>query len=202
MIKIGILNYNACNLRSVYNSIYRRGFNPKVIDENKDLKNFDKLIIPGVGSAFKSISYLKENGFFHEINNFLDKSKPVLGICLGLQLFCENLFEGGKSKGFQKIDCDVLPLTKKKTNVGWFNIEISKDISSKMNLKMISSFYFCHSFFLNFNNKNEKRYCQASIVEENIPCIILKDNFLGTQFHPEKSQLNGDKILNFFLNKF
>lgn len=201
-MKIGILDYNACNIKSVYNAVYRLGYNPHVIENYSEIKEQDKLIIPGVGSAFKTVDYLKKKNLFDSINEFIDKSKPTMGICLGLQLLCKNLYEGGSTHGFNKFDCDVIPLRKEITNVGWVDVDIEPSISSSMNLKTKSSFYFCHSYFLKFNKIDEKRFCLGSALEDKIPSILVKNNLIGLQFHPEKSQSNGEEIINFFLNKF
>jgi len=198
-MKIGILNYNACNLASIYHSIYRIGFNPIIVNEKKELKNIDKLIIPGVGAAKSCIDYLKEKELFFEIKNFLDLKKPILGICLGLQIFSKKLYEHGESEGLNFIDANVVPFRKQKINIGWSKLiindnEIFKEFSNK-------SFYFCHSYYLDLLNSPDKKYCKGLIYcDENIPSLIIKKNFMGVQFHPEKSQTIGNKFINKFLN--
>ena len=198
-MKIGILNYNACNLASIYHSIYRIGYDPIIINEKKELKKIDKLIIPGVGAAKSCMDYLRKKELFHEINNFLDFKKPILGICLGLQIFSKKLYEHGESEGFGFIDADVVPFKKQKINIGWSKLIIND--SESFNEFSNKSFYFCHSYHLNFINLNEEKYCKG-IIEcgENIPSLIIKKNFIGAQFHPEKSQTNGNKFINKFLH--
>ena len=196
-MKIGILNYNACNLASIYNSIFRLGHDPKVLENKDQFKTIDKLIIPGVGAAKNCIDYLKQNDLFFEIEKFLKNQKPILGICLGLQIFSKNLFEHGKSYGFNLTDSDVVALKNKKINIGWNKIFINDKDWSEFNNK---SFYFCHSYLLKFNNEMDKKYCKAiTSSDENIPSLIIKQNFIGTQFHPEKSQTIGNKFLEKFL---
>ncbi|MDA7768048.1 imidazole glycerol phosphate synthase subunit HisH [Candidatus Pelagibacter sp.] len=198
-MNIGILNYNACNLASIYNSIYRLGYDPIVINKVNEFKNIDKLIVPGVGAAKSCLEYMKNNNFVDEIQNFLVKGKPILGICLGLQIFSKNLFEHGKTNGLDFLNAEVIPFKNLKTNMGWFNLvlkdnEILNDFNNK-------SFYFCHTYYLNFLNLNEKKYCFGlTDNENNIPSIIIKKNFMGVQFHPEKSQGNGNKFLDKFLS--
>ena len=197
-MKIGILNYNACNLASIYNSIFRLGYDPKIIEKRAELKSIDKLIIPGVGAAKNCLDYLKKNDLFSEVEIFFKKENPILGICLGLQIFSKNLFEHGKSSGFNLIDADVVSFPNKKINIGWRKILINDKNWIEFNNK---SFYFCHSYLLKFNNANDKKYCKARInSQEEIPSLIIKQNFIGTQFHPEKSQTVGNKFIEKFLN--
>ena len=197
-MRIGILNYDACNLASVYYSIYRIGYNPIIISKNKELKKIDRLIIPGVGAAKSCIEYLKKNELFNGINEFLELNKPVLGICLGLQIFSKILYEQGKSQGFGLINAHVVPFKNPQINIGWSKIIIDKnkffeEFSNK-------SFYFCHSYYLNFLKSDDEKYCKGFIKNNKfIPSIIIKKNFLGVQFHPEKSQINGSKFLQKFL---
>jgi imidazole glycerol-phosphate synthase subunit HisH len=197
-MKIGILNYNACNLASIYNSIFRLGHDPQIIEKRAELKSIDKLIIPGVGAAKNCLDYLKKNDLFSEVEIFFKKEKPILGICLGLQIFSKNLFEHGKSSGFNLIDADVVSFPNKKINIGWRRILISDKDWIEFNNK---SFYFCHSYLLKFNSSTDKKYCKARInSQEEIPSLIIKKNFVGTQFHPEKSQTVGNKFIEKFLN--
>ena len=199
-MKVGILDYKACNLGSVFSSLYRLGINPIIINTTKKIFEMDKLIIPGVGAAKNCISYLKQNSFIEPIKKFLT-NKPVLGICLGMQIFAKKLYENGVSEGIGHIDGEVKKLdTKIKFNIGWREVKFINKINKKMKIDDMSSFYYCHSYYISLKKNN---YCAATSCMESsnqIPAIIYKDNFIGTQFHPEKSQTNGSKFLEFFLN--
>ena len=201
-MNIGIIDYGACNILSVYNSIYRLGKNPKIIKSCKDFNFIDKIIIPGVGSAYQSIISLKETEIFYEIKNFYERKKYIFGICLGFQIFANKLYEDGLSEGLNFIDAHVVNLEiKGKFNIGWRQVEIEKNISKIMNLNEISSFYFCHSYYLKFNNFEEKKFCIGKTTDiMDIPSIFFKNNLIGCQFHPEKSQKNGEKMIKFFLD--
>ena len=203
-MKIGILDYNACNISSIYYSIYRLGHDPKIIKNSKEFRNIDRLIIPGVGAAKKCIDYLNQNGIFNEIQKFLDSKKPILGICLGLQIFANNLYEHGLSKGLGLIDAEVIPFQKKNLfNIGWQNLEIVNKNTKFGNIENNNSFYFCHSHYLKFNKKKDEDECVGISKFENlVPSLIIKENFVGMQFHPEKSQKNGSKLIKNFLNWF
>ena len=200
-MKIGILNYNACNLASIYYSIYRLGYDPIILKKKEDIKKIDKLIIPGVGAAKSCLEYLKNKELFEYIQIFFNSGKPILGICLGLQIFSKTLMEHGRSSGFGIIDANVIPFNKvKKFNIGWSNIKISENSFLFKNFSD-KSFYFCHSHFVKFNNKNNEKYCHGKIIHgETVPSIIIKNNFMGVQFHPEKSQTNGVKFIENFLD--
>ena len=201
-MSIGIIDYGACNILSVYNSLYRLGEDPIIVSEPKLLKKCKKIVIPGVGSASNCIKNLKKNGLFEEIINFHKEQKPILGICLGFQIFSKNLYEDGKSNGLGFINADVIKLNiKKKFNIGWCEVYLENKISQKINTNKISKYYFCHSYFLKFNNGLEKKYCVGvTNSHHQIPSLFIKDNLIGCQFHPEKSQKSGEHIIRYFLN--
>jgi imidazole glycerol-phosphate synthase subunit HisH len=200
-MKIGILNYNACNLASIYYAIYRLGYDPIILKKKEDLNNIDKLIIPGVGAAKSCLEYLKDKELFEQIEKYLKSGKPILGICLGLQIFSKNLLEHGVSRGFGLLDADVIPFTdENRFNIGWSNIEIPKNSFLYQNFSN-KSFYFCHSYFIKLNNKQNEKFIHGKINHvSTVPSIIIKNNFMGVQFHPEKSQTNGIKFIENFLN--
>lgn len=203
-MKIGILDYNACNISSIYYSIYRLGYDPKIIKNSKEFRDIDRLIIPGVGAAKKCIDYLNQTGILNEIQKFLDSKKPILGICLGLQIFANNLHEHGLSKGLGLIDAEVVPFKKKNLfNIGWQNLEIVNKNEKFGNIENNNSFYFCHSHYLKFNQKKDEEECVGISKFENlVPSLIIKENFVGMQFHPEKSQKNGSNLIKNFLGWF
>ena len=200
-MKVGILDYKACNLGSVFSSFYKLGIDPIIINSSKKISEMDRLIIPGVGAAKNCMEYLKCNSFIEPIKEFLLK-KPVLGICLGMQIFAKKLYENGLSEGIGHLNGEVKKLdTKIKFNIGWKEVKLIKIIDKKLNIEDLSSFYYCHSYYISLE---ENDYCAGiSYIENNnyeIPAIVCKGNFIGTQFHPEKSQTNGSKFLEFFLN--
>jgi len=201
-MKIGIINYEAGNLQSVYNSIYNLGYNPIVINNNKELRNIDKLIIPGVGSANLAIKTLEQSGLKEGIINFHEKEKYILGICLGFQIFAKKLFENGLSNGLEILDGEVIRISEDQSNnIGWCDVDLKKNDFIQID-KKYASFYFCHSYYVKLNPETEDQYClgQIKLKDNIIPSIYIKKNFFGTQFHPEKSQFNGLKLIQTFLN--
>jgi imidazole glycerol-phosphate synthase subunit HisH len=200
-MKIGIIDYGAGNINSVYNSVYNLGYDPIIIKNQKDLKNIQKIIIPGVGSAFNSIKIFKEKNLFEEIKKIINTNIPILGICLGFQIFSRNLFEGGESNGWNLINAKVVPIDNPAIfNIGWCEVDIDKDLAINIGIKEKTNFYFCHSYFLdNINNQDRKFVLGYTTFKKKIPSLIIKSNFMGVQFHPEKSQSNGNKLLKYFL---
>jgi glutamine amidotransferase len=199
-MNVGILDYKACNLGSIFSSLFRLGLNPTIINNPKELSKIDRLIIPGVGAAKNCIDYLKYHSFIEPIREFLN-NKPILGICLGMQIFAKKLYENGLSEGIGYIDGEVKKLdTKIKFNIGWKEVKFIKKINNKYNIEDLSKFYYCHSYYLSLK-KNHNCVAVSYVEDKNkIPAIICKNNFIGTQFHPEKSQTDGNKFLEFFLN--
>jgi len=127
-MKVGILDYKACNLGSVFFSLYKLGVDPIIINSPKKISEMDKLIIPGVGAAKNCMDFLKNNSFIEPIKKFL-ANKPVLGICLGMQIFAKKLYENGLSEGIGHIDGEVKKLDNKiKFNIGWKEVKFKKKI--------------------------------------------------------------------------
>ena len=140
-MKVGILDYKACNLASVFSSLYKLGIDPIIVNNSKELTEIDKLIIPGVGAAKNCMDYLRYNSFIDPLKDFLI-NKPILGICLGMQIFAKKLYENGLSEGIGHIDGEVKKLdTKIKFNIGWKEVKFKKKIYKKFNIEYLSSFY-------------------------------------------------------------
>jgi glutamine amidotransferase len=204
---IGILDLEICNLTSVSSAVYNLGFDFNIIkiDEKKKLDDISHLIIPGVGS-FSNISreYFKNQNFALELNNYVEKGKPILGICLGMHFLATEGFENTRSKGLDLIEgsVDLMKTDKSKMynlpHVGWNEINILKDHKIFEGIKNNSNFYFVHSYQAILKN-NEYLFAETKYLET-FPSIIIKDNVVGFQFHPEKSSKNGLKILENFCN--
>ena len=201
-MQIGIIDYGAGNINSVYNTIYNLGYNPIIIEDVNQISNIDRLIVPGVGSAFKSLEVLKKRGFFNKVQNLINSNIPILGICLGFQIFSKKLFEDGESNGLNLIEGNIVPINKPATfNIGWNIVSFNREIATKIGVKQNAEFYFCHSYFLDDVSNEDKKFILGTCnFKKKIPSLVIKNNFMGVQFHPEKSQSNGQKLLKFFLN--
>lgn len=202
---IGILDLKICNLSSVSSAVYNLGFDIKIIkiDQKDQLNDISHLIIPGVGS-FSNISkeYFENKNFSSELNNYKKKGKPLLGICLGMQFLATEGFENNKSKGLNFIEANVNLMETDNTknfnlpHVGWNEINILKNHAIFDGIKNNSNFYFVHSYQVVLKN-NEFLFAETKYLKK-FPSIIIKDNVIGFQFHPEKSSKNGLKILENF----
>ena len=209
-MKIAIIDYESGNLKSVSKAVELASNNilnksdVKIINSANELKNFDKIVLPGQGS-FKQCyqSLLSIDGIVDELTSaVLEKQKPILGICVGMQLFSSFGEEDGGSKGFDWIKGKVnkINLTDKNLklpHMGWNNISINQKSKLFSGIENESHFYFVHSFA--FNVENDQLISATTNYSTAIVSAVEKDNIFGTQFHPEKSQANGIKILENFV---
>tara|TARA_E500000075_G_scaffold129404_1_gene137098 strand:+ start:52 stop:687 length:636 start_codon:yes stop_codon:yes gene_type:complete len=209
-MKIAIIDYESGNLKSVSKAVELASNNilnksdVKIINSAGELKNFDKVVLPGQGS-FKQCyqSLLSIDGIIDELTNIvLEKQKPILGICVGMQLFSSFGDEDGGSKGFDWIKGKVnkINLTDKNLklpHIGWNNISINQKSKLFSGIENESHFYFVHSFA--FDVENDQFISATTNYSTAIVSAVEKDNIFGTQFHPEKSQENGIKILENFV---
>ena len=209
-MKIAIIDYETGNLKSVSkalelasNNVFKKS-NIEIINSAKDINNFDKVVLPGQGSfkqCYQSLNSI--HGILDGLTDFvIVKKKPILGICVGMQLFANFGDEDGGSDGLGWIEGKVKKislkdLSLKLPHMGWNNIKISSHSKLLSGINNDSHFYFVHSYSYDVD---EKKYVSATTnYSVEIASAIEKDNIFGTQFHPEKSQANGIKILENFV---
>ena len=189
---IVIINYGAGNIQSIMFAIERLGFKAVLSNNPEEIKAADKVIFPGVGEASSAMKMLIQSGLDKLIPTL---KQPVLGICLGMQLMC-NFSEEGDTKGLGIFDVDVVKFSSKVKvpQMGWNNIynlksDLFKGINENEYMYLVHSFYapLCTEAIATTNYEVE--YASA----------LQKDNFFGTQFHPEKSGDIGEQILSNFL---
>ena len=201
MKSIKLLQYDNGNKGSIISTFSSIGFPISLVLEKDDILQADLLILPGVGSAVSAISKLHELDYWKALNDRHFLGKPILGICLGSQLFFSYLVESdcvglnwleGKVKRFEE------PFS---FNNGWstLNFEQLKDLNLSKNLKKASSFYFNHQYFLPDNNNIN---LVKTNIEPFIPAIVIQDHLIGVQFHPEKSQQEGKVLLTNILKEY
>ncbi len=191
-MKIVIINYGAGNIQSIMFAIERLGFKAVLSNNPDEILAADKVIFPGVGEASSAMEKLKESGLDGLIPNL---KQPVLGICLGMQLMCKSS-EEGNTEGLGIFDVDVIKFTSKVKvpQMGWNQIynlksDLFKGISENEFMYLVHSFYAPNCDEAIAVTNYELEYASA----------LQKDNFYGTQFHPEKSGAVGEKILENFL---
>ena len=195
----GIIDSKICNIESICNLIRKLGFPYKIIDSNERFDGINRLILPGVGAFQRAMENLGKYRLLDGIKAHAAAGKPMLGICLGMQLLFESSEEFGHAKGLGlipgrivKINTDmVLP------HMGWNNLNISQRIPLLENVPQDSDVYFVHSF----RADTEDKYIAASAeYGETIPAVVYRGNIMGTQVHPEKSLKWGGKIKTNFFN--
>jgi glutamine amidotransferase len=206
---IGIVDYNMGNLASVINAFENVGADIKVESDPSKLQNYDKLILPGVGAFADAMEHLKENGMDEAVKAYANSGKPLLGICLGMQLLFESSEEFGTSKGLELIEGKVVAFDESKfdtklkvPHMGWnelFRQPVGEDLCvSPLFAGLNDEFYlyFVHSFHAVCDDKYAigKTYYGYEFVS-----AVNKNNIYGIQPHPEKSHENGLKIIENFV---
>lgn len=189
---IAILKYNAGNTTSVANAVRQLGYDTIVTGDPLLLQSSDKVIIPGVGEAGTAMRYLQERGLDETIKAL---QQPVLGICLGMQLLCEHSEEGGiNALGVFNTKVKKFPPVNRVPHTGWNDMDTVKGTLFRY-LPAHNDCYFVHSYFAEISSDT------AAVTNYILPfsAALQKDNFFGTQFHPEKSAQAGSQILKNFL---
>lgn len=192
-MKLVIIDYGAGNIKSIQFAFKRLGVDAVLSSNPDEIKKADKVIFPGVGEASSAMSKLKESG----LDTLIPELKqPVLGICLGMQLMC-NQTEEGNTQGLGIFDVDVKRFSNevKVPQMGW-NTITNLDSELFGGLSDQDYMYLVHSYYAEENENS------IATTEYEIPyaSALQKDNFYGVQFHPEKSGKSGERILQNFLN--
>ncbi len=201
--KLTIVDYGMGNLNSVKRAMSRLRVDSVISSEPKVVAESDKIILPGVGHFGKAIANLKELGLLDVLNEaVLVKKKPILGICLGMQLLAEKS-EEGDSVGLGWIDGEVVKfrvsdrLKHKVPHMGWNQIVVKKESQLMKDLSEPKEFYFVHSY--HFKAANQADVLNESNYDYNFVSAVEKDNIYGVQYHPEKSHDAGAKLLKNFI---
>jgi glutamine amidotransferase len=199
---IAIVDYGMGNLGSVKRKLDLIGARSIITDSLIDIHNSKKIILPGVGHFGKAVGQLKEKGLWEALTyEAIYCKKPVLGICLGMQLMAKKSEEGDVD-GLGWFDANVIKfrmkdkLRNKVPHTGWNSLVLRKESILFNNLKFESGFYFVHSYHLNCLDK--KDILTETFYEYNFVSSIQRDNIYGVQFHPEKSHDEGEQLLRNF----
>ena len=206
-MKVTIVDYNSGNISSVVNSfkeVAKEKVNIEVSSDLDKIKFSDKVILPGQGSFKNCIEAVKKiDGLADTLNEFaIIKKKPVLGICVGLQMFADIGYEETKTDGLGWISGNVSKIDNqngkyKLPHIGWNQIEIVKDSKIFKDIENKSHMYFVHSY--KFTPEDKNVISATTEYSSNIVCSVEKENIYGTQFHPEKSDKLGLKMIDNFL---
>ena len=206
-MNVTIVDYQSGNISSVINSfteVAEGKVNLEVTSDVKKIESSDKIVLPGQGSFKSCVESLKSiNGLVESLKEFaITNKKPLIGICVGLQMFADVGYEEAETKGLGWISGKVSKIDNqngkfKLPHIGWNEIEIQKESKIFKNIKNKSHMYFVHSYeFI----PTEKSVISATTdYSSKIVCSVEKDNLFGTQFHPEKSDKTGLKIIDNFI---
>ncbi len=198
MVNLAIFDYGAGNIFSLKNSLEKTGATVDVITDFDKPNIYSGLLLPGVGNfdpAIKSICKSSKTGF----NDYVKDNTPVLGICLGMEMFFEKSEEGNeKGLGLIKGDVIILPPSMKVPHMGWNNLEIKKSGKILEGVKDRDWVYFVHSYRV--KPANNDIITAESDYGIKVPAVVEQDNFFGTQFHPEKSGKVGKIMIQNFLD--
>ena len=207
-MKFTIVDYNSGNISSVINSFKEVAKDKVHIEVTSDLnkiKSSDKVVLPGQGSFKSCVDALNNiNGLFDTLNEFaIFNKKPLLGICVGLQMFADIGYEETETKGLGWISGKVSKIDNqngkyKLPHIGWNQLKIVKDSKIFKGIENNSHMYFVHSYEIIPEDKSV--VSATTEYSSSIVCSIEKENIFGTQFHPEKSDKIGLRIINNFIN--
>ena len=207
-MNVTIVDYNSGNIRSVINSFKEAAkdkVNIEVTSNLNKIKSSDKVVLPGQGSFKSCVDALNNiKGLVETLNEFvINNKKPLLGICVGLQMFADISYEETETKGLGWISGKVSKIDNingkyKLPHIGWNQINIIKDSKIYKDVENKSHMYFVHSY--EFVPKDKKVITATTDYSSNIVCSVEKENIFGTQFHPEKSDKTGLKIIENFIN--
>lgn len=200
---IGIIDCDTGNLLSVRNALYNLGYESVFCRKPEDLEGIENIVLPGVGAFAEFMKKLKSRGFVNSLEKFVfDLEIPILGICLGMQVMARKSFEGGIHTGLGWIDGDVVRIRPADPglhvpHIGWNDVVYRKDSVLFRNMTVSPNFYFVHSYHLECDEEDiVEATCSYGMT---ITASIRKGNIFATQFHPEKSQDHGLRLLENFL---
>ncbi len=207
-MNVTIVDYNSGNISSVINSfkeVAKDKVNIEVTSDLNKIKSSDKVVLPGQGSFKSCVDALhKINGLVDTLNLFtINDKKPLLGICVGLQMFADVGYEETETKGLGWISGKVSKIDNqggkfKLPHIGWNQLNILKDSKILKDIKNNSHMYFVHSY--EFVPEDKNVITTTTDYSSDIVCSVERENIFGTQFHPEKSDKIGLKIIENFIN--
>jgi len=200
---IAVVDYGMGNLLSVFNGLQMVGGEAKVCPDPRELETADRIVLPGVGAFPDCAHNLKTTGFWDALNReVLEKKKPILGICLGMQVMARRGSEVRPCEGLGWFDAEVVRMTPAEASlrvpqIGWNEVSFRAESPLFRGLKCPTDFYFVHSFFMRCASSDDvDATCDYG---GPVTAAVRKGNIFATQFHPEKSQDFGLRVLENFL---
>ena len=204
-MKIGVLNYGFGNLKSIDKALKFLDLDYTIISpESTNINNFEKFILPGVGSFDYGINKIKEDKKFSEVIDMINSGIPILGICLGMQLLFSSSTEGKLNKGLCLVPGDCISFSNDKKfngripHVGFAPIYYSKSDFIFEDINITPYMYFIHSYMIPYKDNQSYYIGSTNYSETTFISYIRNKNIVGMQFHPEKSQKAGLKLIQNF----
>ena len=197
-LKVVVIDYESGNLRSVFKALERTGIRPEITAEPSVLLGADAAVLPGVGAGDAAMRALHQRGLVEPLRKFVASGRPFLGICLGLQLLMDSTEEGdAHCLGILPGNTRKLPGGMKVPHMGWNEVNFKGAHPVFEGIPQGAHFYFVHSYYA----EPEERDLIAGVTEYGIPfcSVVVKDNLIATQFHPEKSGTLGLKVYENFV---
>lgn len=197
---IAIIDYGMGNLKSVYNALVKIGCECKITADKDEIRKADKLILPGVGAFKDCMDNLRKADLVDLIREEAASGKPLLGICLGMQVLFEKGYEGEETEGLGLLKGNVTLMVDpdvKIPHIGWNNLEKNREDHMLKGIDKDPFVYYVHSYRASdYNDEDLVGYsCYGSL---KIPGLVRKNNVIGAQFHPEKSGEDGLEMLKNF----
>ena len=199
-MNITIIDYGMGNIKSLYNAINFLNYKVKVSRNQKEILKSDFVFLPGVGAFKEAIHNVNKYNLHDTLNEYIfDRKKNILGICLGMQLLCQKSKEHGNTYGLKAVNLDLEKFNKKQNfHIGFNQVIYDKDSLLFREIKQKEDFYFVHSYRAKPIKKPKIKVSYSNFGEKFISSFEY-ENIFGTQFHPEKSQYSGLKLLENFL---
>lgn len=198
---IGVVNLDMGNLRSISNAIAATGNDVAILDSPEGFDGVSHLILPGVGSYREAMSHMEARDLYDPIQAFASGGRPLLGLCLGMELLAGSGDEGGFGDGMGLIGGHVKRFDESKVpsipHVGWNDVQFAGTHPVLDGVREGVDFYFVHSYFFDVEHDGDV-LGRFEYGGSQYPAIVGRDNVLGFQFHPEKSQRNGLRLLENF----
>jgi len=196
---IAIIDYGVGNLKNVYTALKKLELDATITSNLQKINDADAIILPGVGAFKDAIDNLSTYNLISTLEKNIKKGKPLLGICLGMQLLFEKSYEDGiwNGLGFLKGSVHRFPNEKKVPHMGWNSLHKNRNHELIYNINEGEYVYFVHSYYLQteYFSKDVLLYTNYGV---KVPAVVAKDNVYGMQFHPEKSSTTGIKLLENF----
>lgn len=195
---IAVVDYGVGNLKNVYTALKKLDLDVMITSDVKKIDDAKAIVLPGVGAFSDAMDNLKCHNLIPCLERNVKKGKPMLGICLGMQLLFEKSYEDGIWDGLGFIEGDIVRFSNdlKVPHMGWNSLHKNKDHDLVKDIDDGEYVYFVHSYYLKRENlENVLLYTDYGV---KVPAVVAKDNVFGMQFHPEKSSTTGIKLLKNF----